>query len=129
MCDSVLQSPRNSIKDPSTAPPFDKSTLPMFPHFLRMNVMRRHPFRRFALIGITSGALSVAALPPSKAEANPGSAEASETKAWLGVQMERQNLSGLPGVSIQRAVPGSPRSEEHTSEIQSRGHLVCRLLL
>src|SRR5437660_12184610 len=27
--------------------------------------------------------------------------------------------------------PGShaPRSEEHTSELQSRGHLVCRLLL
>src|SRR5439155_9230154 len=26
-------------------------------------------------------------------------------------------------------VPWSPRSEEHTSELQSRGHLVCRLLL
>src|SRR5579884_4519371 len=25
--------------------------------------------------------------------------------------------------------PTSPRSEEHTSELQSRGHLVCRLLL
>src|SRR5207253_5450712 len=25
--------------------------------------------------------------------------------------------------------PGSGRSEEHTSELQSRGHLVCRLLL
>src|SRR5690625_6435580 len=24
---------------------------------------------------------------------------------------------------------GIPRSEEHTSELQSRGHLVCRLLL
>src|SRR5690625_5852083 len=24
---------------------------------------------------------------------------------------------------------GSPRSEAHTSELQSRGHLVCRLLL
>src|SRR5207253_8989595 len=26
-------------------------------------------------------------------------------------------------------VQGSTRSEEHTSELQSRGHLVCRLLL
>src|SRR5439155_16364803 len=26
-------------------------------------------------------------------------------------------------------LPGSERSEEHTSELQSRGHLVCRLLL
>src|SRR5437660_2222182 len=25
--------------------------------------------------------------------------------------------------------PTQPRSEEHTSELQSRGHLVCRLLL
>src|SRR2546422_3821921 len=25
--------------------------------------------------------------------------------------------------------PGAPRSEEHTSELQSRLHLVCRLLL
>src|SRR5690625_6923756 len=27
------------------------------------------------------------------------------------------------------ALVGSSRSEEHTSELQSRGHLVCRLLL
>src|SRR3989442_14488689 len=27
------------------------------------------------------------------------------------------------------AVPGTERSEEHTSELQSRPHLVCRLLL
>src|SRR5215510_6142240 len=26
-------------------------------------------------------------------------------------------------------IPMAPRSEEHTSELQSRGHLVCRLLL
>src|SRR5207253_4739477 len=29
----------------------------------------------------------------------------------------------------QRALATSGRSEEHTSELQSRGHLVCRLLL
>src|SRR5437660_10302495 len=28
-----------------------------------------------------------------------------------------------------RAAAHRPRSEEHTSELQSRGHLVCRLLL
>src|SRR2546422_6430363 len=28
-----------------------------------------------------------------------------------------------------RCVTGMPRSEEHTSELQSRLHLVCRLLL
>src|SRR5690625_6333658 len=28
-----------------------------------------------------------------------------------------------------KTMPGQCRSEEHTSELQSRGHLVCRLLL
>src|SRR5690625_7058833 len=39
----------------------------------------------------------------------------------LGI-IEESVRSGLP---VQRAL----RSEEHTSELQSRGHLVCRLLL
>src|SRR5437660_2327663 len=30
---------------------------------------------------------------------------------------------------VPEAQAGRPRSEEHTSELQSRGHLVCRLLL
>src|SRR6266550_5787032 len=37
-----------------------------------------------------------------------------------------------PGAVRRRAVPlpgAPPRSEEHTSELQSRLHLVCRLLL
>src|SRR5690625_7033494 len=36
---------------------------------------------------------------------------------------------GQPGISTDRAGWDHPRSEEHTSELQSRGHLVCRLLL
>src|SRR5437660_3663439 len=32
-------------------------------------------------------------------------------------------------VGLARALALDPRSEEHTSELQSRGHLVCRLLL
>src|SRR5439155_13432406 len=30
---------------------------------------------------------------------------------------------------FEKMSPGTSRSEEHTSELQSRGHLVCRLLL
>src|SRR5207253_10505423 len=48
---------------------------------------------------------------------------------------ERRSGSGIPRRS-KRRVPDSTasrsscsRSEEHTSELQSRGHLVCRLLL
>src|SRR5439155_26290704 len=35
----------------------------------------------------------------------------------------------LAGVKAPRRHRGAQRSEEHTSELQSRGHLVCRLLL
>src|SRR3989442_3771459 len=42
-----------------------------------------------------------------------------------GVQSSR-----LQALRIDRRTrPGSTRSEEHTSELQSRPHLVCRLLL
>src|SRR5690625_6036019 len=35
----------------------------------------------------------------------------------------------LPSGDLTPALPTPARSEEHTSELQSRGHLVCRLLL
>src|SRR5437870_7493764 len=38
-----------------------------------------------------------------------------------------RSLGRDPGVLLQRSA--ALRSEEHTSELQSRGHLVCRLLL
>src|SRR5690625_6434372 len=38
----------------------------------------------------------------------------------------RENSASPAGVSGR---PQASRSEEHTSELQSRGHLVCRLLL
>src|SRR5690625_6301587 len=34
-----------------------------------------------------------------------------------------------PKAALDAYSPTVPRSEEHTSELQSRGHLVCRLLL
>src|SRR5690625_6260848 len=41
-------------------------------------------------------------------------------------QQVRAAAAGLKAFGIR---PGDRRSEEHTSELQSRGHLVCRLLL
>src|SRR3712207_7053548 len=35
---------------------------------------------------------------------------------------------GLPGQPSPTSRPGRPRTEEHTSELQSRQYLVCRLL-
>src|SRR3712207_7376599 len=44
----------------------------------------------------------------------------------------RASMSGAPKISSGRVVPRPServRSEEHTSELQSRQYLVCRLLL
>src|SRR5439155_18170271 len=41
----------------------------------------------------------------------------------------RRGSAGGRRAAARAARSGSPRSEEHTSELQSRGHLVCRLLL
>src|SRR5439155_21660456 len=39
------------------------------------------------------------------------------------------NLAHAPAASVPCGLTPAGRSEEHTSELQSRGHLVCRLLL
>src|SRR2546429_9835634 len=43
--------------------------------------------------------------------------------------LDRQSGTQARGGRAHRAVPAGVRSEEHTSELQSRLHLVCRLLL
>src|SRR2546422_8605095 len=47
---------------------------------------------------------------------------------WQGMDT-RDGLRVCAGVRHVRCLPGHQRSEEHTSELQSRLHLVCRLLL
>src|SRR5690625_5807562 len=48
---------------------------------------------------------------------------------WFNAPMVRA-ITAFWGVFVLWAWPWfAPRSEEHTSELQSRGHLVCRLLL
>src|SRR5690625_5813651 len=48
-----------------------------------------------------------------------------EIQSWRGLQLPQSGVGVLAAISEGRAA----RSEEHTSELQSRGHLVCRLLL
>src|SRR5439155_21611506 len=45
------------------------------------------------------------------------------------VVRRRRALAAAPSQSARVGGPIETRSEEHTSELQSRGHLVCRLLL
>src|SRR5438309_2637844 len=40
-----------------------------------------------------------------------------------------QRMGGVPPHVVPAGRPGRARSEEHTSELQSQFHLVCRLLL
>src|SRR2546422_2002800 len=42
---------------------------------------------------------------------------------------EQNDQVGMGGEVLKLRFQGDPRSEEHTSELQSRLHLVCRLLL
>src|SRR5690606_39552535 len=47
----------------------------------------------------------------------------------LTARTKNATLLGLTKARIEKALQWEPRSEEHTSELQSRENLVCRLLL
>src|SRR5690625_1952460 len=51
--------------------------------------------------------------------------EVSREKIQLSIKDKTEFTAGI----IESATNSFERSEEHTSELQSRGHLVCRLLL
>src|SRR5690625_6141923 len=55
-----------------------------------------------------------------------------DARGWLTAARRQPsaNFNQRPrGVAVDLLVVHGIRSEEHTSELQSRGHLVCRLLL
>src|SRR3712207_6948723 len=52
-----------------------------------------------------------------------------QTGCWLAREVPKSPVSRPPSQSTYRVTIESPRSEEHTSELQSRQYLVCRLLL
>src|SRR3989442_789857 len=47
----------------------------------------------------------------------------------LGTRATAEMMAGIGAESLRFYTPQFQRSEEHTSELQSRPHLVCRLLL
>src|SRR5207253_5991179 len=57
----------------------------------------------------------------------PGERHAEQAPPLLGTHLGSALV--LPQERAPRRPAGGGRSEEHTSELQSRGHLVCRLLL
>src|SRR3989449_6869212 len=72
--------------------------------------------------------------PPVSRRANRAQEDNDEASWEAGSRFRASGPGGRPGRTCARpgealvAVPGR-RSEEHTSELQSRLHLVCRLLL
>src|SRR5690625_5691722 len=64
---------------------------------------------------------------------NPGASSMVVTEAdgaWIKDINGNEYLDGMSGLWCVNVGYGrEERSEEHTSELQSRGHLVCRLLL
>src|SRR2546429_5805320 len=60
----------------------------------------------------------------------PGSSRWCSTPRSSGRRRSTRSLKGSPWWTTMGASPApTARSEEHTSELQSRLHLVCRLLL
>src|SRR3712207_7947111 len=56
-----------------------------------------------------------------------------ELQSWamsqFGVQLSQAQIRNMDVAELEERLAASARSEEHTSELQSRQYLVCRLLL
>src|SRR5688572_31713343 len=90
--------------------------------------MRNHmPLRTFAssfvliVSFVTAGSIAPAAAPPLDAAARQATARRVASRVAITVPAEDAELT-VNGAAV-------PRSEEHTSELQSQSNLVCRLLL
>src|SRR3712207_8692517 len=66
--------------------------------------------------------------PAAAVAARPDRAGERGLQPGLGGAPRRRDLPRSPGADLRGDRP-PPRSEEHTSELQSRQYLVCRLLL
>src|SRR5690625_7058220 len=88
-----------------------------------------------SIFSMTSRPLRVATTASSSSREAPpvGSASGAGASGCDGVPDPKRLPALREAMAASRAsaapVRGPVRSEEHTSELQSRGHLVCRLLL
>src|SRR5690625_5761828 len=79
--------------------------------------------------------MSVSSGPPCSAASTSRQSRGSKvSETWRGrgsgaTVMPTRIVGATASATGSRALAPGERSEEHTSELQSRGHLVCRLLL
>src|SRR5688572_32442353 len=61
----------------------------------------------------------------------PGETPVADRGAVAGLVVRRRQAEGdrCQARPVMATIEGAPRSEEHTSELQSQSNLVCRLLL
>src|SRR5207253_10856807 len=97
-------------------------------HPLFCYLIRRHP--RSPLFPYTTLFRSRRNLPSSSKSSVPGFSASKISGCGSGARLRSPGVSSR---SRRKRAPAAsstlPRSEEHTSELQSRGQLVCRLLL
>src|SRR2546422_1284077 len=99
----------------------------------------KHKVRRIHFVGIGGAGMSGIAevlvnlgyqVSGSDLAVNAATKRLSSLGVRLNFEHLPANVDGADAVVVSTAVrPDNPRSEEHTSELQSRLHLVCRLLL
>src|SRR5690625_6656947 len=83
------------------------------------------------LIGFGMADVTPSLDPDGQARCNlSGGVDPAARRRGIGTRLYEQLEQRAVALATERH-PGAPavRSEEHTSELQSRGHLVCRLLL
>src|SRR5690625_7083275 len=91
-----------------------------------------HPRNRIAAVGVVAaGALLLAGCATSGSGENDSESEPQEVSTEITDEEVNLVLAYVDDPPTPALVEGfeEERSEEHTSELQSRGHLVCRLLL
>src|SRR5207253_8689904 len=87
---------------------------------------RHRPAGKLLVVGIAAHLCDPGRRRPAGAPiAGPGGEDVEGRRGQTAGTVANRPLGRVVG--IQAAIP--PRSEEHTSELQSRGQLVCRLLL
>src|SRR2546422_4051126 len=82
-----------------------------------------------AIVASMSQRLARRRCPTSSCASTPCSAQARSPSVTTSPTTHAQRDAGPLGVGGGLDGEGNERSEEHTSELQSRLHLVCRLLL
>src|SRR2546422_6370182 len=120
-------SPRHPVVRWATGPM--KALLWLSDPFRRLNPRERRVVLGGALVSATALVLVLLGLPFTHRWAVREAAYTASREQWLRFAALTANTDRLQqAVGVGRE-GGEPRSEEHTSELQSRLHLVCRLLL